>query len=131
MKIGRCPLILSLVLALSLGSLALAQAPKLNPIGTWTGKAENQGNFDDITIIIEKKDNNYTGKITDAMGMFPGVEIKNFVWKDNKVTFEFPGSMGGMTFNLKAELTLTEKTMDGTWTMVEDGSTGTLALNKQ
>ena len=132
MKLGIKTTLL-LVLALGMGLAAIAQTPaaKLSPVGTWIGTAENQGSYDDMTVIIEKKDNVYTGKIKDAMGMFVDVEIKNFVMKDNSVTFEFPGAMGGMAFNLKADLVLTEKTLNGTWTMIEDGSTGAIELARK
>lgn len=119
------------ILALSLVSLAQTPPAKLSPVGTWIGTAENQGNFDDITIIIEKKDDGFTGKINDVMGMFVNVEIKNLSWKDDKVSFEFPGAIGGTAFNLKADLVLTEKTLKGTWTMIEDGSSGALDLTRK
>jgi len=121
----------SLIFALSLAAVAQTPAAKLDPVGTWVGTAENQGNYDDMTVVIEKKDNVYTGKIKDGMGMFVDVEIKNFVMKDTKVTFEFAGAMGGMPFNLKADLVLTEKTLNGTWTMIEDGSSGAIELARK
>ena len=129
MKIIKKSTFFTLILAVSL--MAAAQTPKLTPVGSWTGFAENQGNQDDITVIIEKKDDAYTGKVNDAMGMFANVEIKNIVWKDTKVTFEFPGSINGMAFNIKAELTLTETTMKGIWTMIEDGSSGGIDLTRR
>ncbi len=132
MKLGIKTTLL-LVLALGMGLAAVAQTPaaKLDPVGTWVGTAENQGNYDDMTVVIEKKDNVYTGKIKDGMEMFVNVEIKNFVMKGDKVTFEFAGAMGGMPFNLKADLVLTEKTLNGTWTMIEDGSTGAIELARK
>jgi hypothetical protein len=131
MKFGKNTLAFSLVLALCLTGLAQAPAAKPTPVGTWAGTAENQGNYDDITVTIEKKGDGYTGRVKDGMGMFADVEIKNFVWKDDKVTFEFPGSINGMDFNLKVDLVLTEKTLNGTWTMIEDGSGGGVQLNRK
>ncbi|MBN1939566.1 MAG: hypothetical protein JW843_08265 [Candidatus Aminicenantes bacterium] len=131
MKIANGTLAFALILALGLAAAAQTPAAKLTPVGTWVGTAENQGNYDDITVTIEKKENSYIGRVKDGMGMFPDVEIKNFVWKDDKVSFEFPGSMNGMGFNLKADLILTEKTLNGTWTMIEDGSAGAIQLNRK
>jgi hypothetical protein len=123
--------LLFLFLGLSLISLAQTSKPTLSPVGTWGGFAENQGMQDELTVTIEKKGEIYTGKVKDAMGMFPDVDIKNFVMKDDKVSFEFPGSMNGMAFTIKSDLTLTEKTMNGTWTMAEDGSTGAIGLTRK
>ena len=131
MNFFRRTLAFSLIFALGLAAVAQTPAAKLDPVGTWVGTAENQGNYDDMTVVIEKKDDVYTGKIKDGMGMFVDAEIKNFVMKDNKVTFEFAGAMGGMPFNLKADLVLTEKTFNGTWTMIEDGSSGAIELARK
>jgi len=131
MNFFKRTLTFSLIFALGLAAIAQTPAAKLDPVGTWVGTAENQGSYDDMTVVIEKKDNVYTGKIKDGMGMFVDVEIKNFVMKDNKVAFEFAGAMGGMPFNLKADLVLTEKTLNGTWTMIEDGSSGAIELARK
>lgn len=122
-----------LILALALGAAVSAQSPaaESSPVGTWVGTAENQGNYDDITVTIEKKKDAYAGRIKDGMGMFPDVEIKNITVKGDKVSFEFPGSMNGLAFNLKADLVLTEKTLKGIWTMLEDGSTGGIDLTRK
>jgi hypothetical protein len=123
----------AILIVLTLGLAAAAQTPKtkISPVGSWAGFAENQGNQDELTVTIEKKGDVYTGKVKDVMGMFADVDITNFVWKDDKVSFQFPGSMGGMNFTIKAELTLTEKTMSGIWTMAEDGSTGAVGLTRK
>lgn len=131
MKIDKQLKAILTVLALSLAAAAQTPASEFSPVGNWTGYAENQGNQDELTVKIEKKGDAYTGKVKDAMGMFPDVDITSFVWKDDKVSFEFPGSLNGMNFTIKVELTLTEKTMIGFWTMAEDGSTGPVNLTRK
>ena len=131
MKFINKTALLFFVLALSLISMAQTPKAKLTPVGSWDGFAENQGNRDQITVTIEKKGDVYTGKVKDVMGMFPDVDIENLVLKDDKVSFEFEGSMGGMAFAIKTDLTLTEKTMNGTWTMAEDGSSGAVELTRK
>jgi hypothetical protein len=131
MKNFKQPSVILFILALSLFSLAQTSKPNLSPVGSWDGFAENQGNQDQLTVTIEKKGEVYTGKVKDVMGMFPDVDIKNLVLKDDKVSFEFEGTMGGMAFAIKTDLTLTEKTMNGTWMMVEDGSSGALELTRK
>jgi len=131
MKMFKPSAMILFLLAASLIATAQTPASKISLVGNWAGFAENQGNYDEVTLTIEKKGETYTGKLKDVMGMFPDVEIKNVILKDNKVTFEFPGTMGGMEFSIKAEMTLTEKTMNGMWTMVEDGSTGALEFTRK
>jgi hypothetical protein len=131
MKINKQMTAVLIVMALSLVSQAQTSKSNLSPIGNWVGFAENQGNQDQLTVTIEKKDDVYTGKVKDSMGMFPDVDIKNLVLKDDKVSFEFEGTINGMAFSIKTELTLTEKTMNGTWTMAEDGSSGAVELTRK
>jgi hypothetical protein len=110
-----------------LGAVANARQ-KTDLSGTWTGYAERQGSQDGLTLVLEKKDATYSGKLTDEMGMFPGAEIKNFVQKAETITFEFDGGMGGQVFTLKAELKLSGETMKGTWAMVGVDDSGTMEL---
>jgi hypothetical protein len=116
-----------------LGLGAATASQKIDLSGTWVGFAERMGSQDTVTLVLEKKEGVYTGKITDQMGMFPGVEIRNFVLKDNAVTFQFDGGTGNEgNFTLKAEMTLSEDTMKGTWKMVGvDEETGAIELSLQ
>jgi len=131
MKFIKKTALLFLVLGLSLISMAQTPKTKITPVGSWDGFAENQGNRDQITVTIEKKGEVYTGKVKDLMGMFPDVDIANLVLKDDKVSFEFEGTVGGRAFVIKTDLTLTEKTMNGIWTMAEDGSSGAVELTRK
>jgi len=113
-----------LVCILDFGAALLAQQTDLS--GTWVGFAERRGSQDELTVVLEKKDGRYAGKLTDNMGVFTNSEIKNCAVKDDKVTFEFDGGAGGQTFTLRAELTLKNDTMKGTWTIIvgtEDSGT--------
>jgi len=110
-----------------LGTLASAQQ-KNDLSGTWMGHAERQGNLDNLTLVLTKKDNTYAGVLTDEMGMFQDSEIKKFVQKADVITFEFNGGGGGQTFTLKAELKLSGETMKGTWAMIGVEDSGTLEL---
>ncbi len=118
------------VFVVGLGPLAGA-SQKTDLSGTWTGFAERQGSQDNLTLVLQKKDNKYTGKLTDEMGMFPGVEVKNFVQKEDIVTFEFDGGMGGQVFTLKAELKLSGEMMKGTWTMIGADDSGAIELSRK
>jgi len=113
---------------LVVGLAAVGYAQKTDLSGTWIGFAERQGNADDLTVVLEKKGDIYTGKLTDQMGMFPGVEIKKFSVKDDVVTFEFDGAMGGQTFTIKAELKLSADGLKGNWTMAGSDDSGAFEL---
>ncbi|MDH4198222.1 MAG: hypothetical protein OEW05_12475 [Candidatus Aminicenantes bacterium] len=116
-----------------LGLGAAASPQKIDLSGTWVGFAERMGSQDGLTVVLEKKEGFYAGKLTDQMGMFPGVEIKNLVLKDDAVTFEFDGgSTETGVFTLKAEMTLSGDTMKGTWKMAgADQETGAIELSRQ
>jgi hypothetical protein len=113
-----------------LGTVAGAQQT-VDLSGTWIGFAERQGNQDGLTLVLAKKDNTYTGTLTDEMGMFQGSEIRNFVQKAEAITFEFDGGGGGQTFTLKAELKLSGETMKGTWTVVGVDDSGMIELTRK
>jgi hypothetical protein len=124
---------LSTLAVLVVGLAAAPQAKKVDLSGTWTGFAERMGSQDPLTLVLEKKEGVYAGKVTDQMGMFPGVEVKNFALKENILTFEFDGgSQDSGAFTIKAELTLTGDTMKGTWKMAgSDQETGAMELSRQ
>jgi len=130
MKKFACFLALALFV---LGLAAAAQDKKVNLAGTWVGFAERFGSQDPLTVVLEKKEGVYAGKVTDQMGMFPGAEIKNFLLKDNVVTFEFDGGSGeGGNFTINAEMTLSGDSMKGTWKMAGvDQETGAIELSRQ
>ena len=116
-----------------LGLAAAAAPQKIDLSGTWAGFAERMGSQDPLTLIFEKNEGVYAGKVTDQMGMFPGAEIKNFLLKDNVVTFEFDGGSGeGGNFTINAEMTLSGDSMKGTWKMAGvDQETGAIELSRQ
>jgi hypothetical protein len=124
---------LATILLFVLGFGVASQSKKIDLSGTWAGFAERFGSQDPLTVVLEKKEGVYAGKVTDQMGMFPGAEIKNFLLKDNLVTFEFDGGSGEAgNFTIKAEMTLSGDTMRGTWKMVGvDQETGGIELSRQ
>ncbi len=115
------------------GLVAAAQSQKIDLSGTWVGYAERMGSQDGITLVLEKKEGVYQGKLTDEMGMFPGVEIRDLVLKEDVVTFEFDGGTGSSeSFTLKAEMTLSGDSLKGTWKMVGvDQETGAFELSRK
>jgi len=82
--------------------------------GTWVGYAI-VGDADrvDITVVIEKGTTGYTGNISDATGAVPETALKNIVFKDGKLSFEF--DMAAESMLIKIELTLENETLKGAW----------------
>ena len=83
----------SLSAALSvLAGAAFSQAPKKADVaGTWVGSAVvDDGNAQiDINLVINKTPTGYSGKLSDASGQVPESELREIVFKDNKLAFLF------------------------------------------
>jgi len=124
---------LSALLLFVLGIGAAASPQKIDLSGTWVGFAERMGSQDPLTLVLEKKEGVYAGKITDEMGMFPGIEVKNLVLKVDVLTFDLDGgSPETGAFTIKVEMTLAGDTMKGTWKMAGvDQETGAMELSRQ
>ena len=89
---------------------------KPDVIGTWVGYAiVGDGSRVDFTVVIEKGQAGLTGKLFDMTGMIPESPLKNIVFKDNKLTFEFDLAEGMDSQLIKIDLTLENETLKGAW----------------
>ena len=96
--------------------------------GTWVGYAiVGDGSRVDITVVIEKGTAGYTGKISDATGMVPESPLKNIVFKDKKLAFEFDFSQGMEPMLIKFDLTLENEVLKGNW-LDPEGNTDLIEL---
>lgn len=106
------------VAALALLVLAggvLAQK-KPDVAGTWVGYAiVGDGSRVDITVVLEKGEAGYTGKLIEMSGMIPESLLKEIVFKDAKLTCEFDLAQDMESMLIKIELTLENETLKGTW----------------
>ena len=92
-------------------------------VGTWTGYAiVGDGSRVDFNVVIEKGQAGYTGKIGDTAGMVPEAPMKNIVFKDNKLTFEFDFAEGMGSTLIKIDLTLDKEVLKGHWFNPEGNS---------
>ena len=116
------------VLALIAGA-AYSQAPKKpDVIGTWLGTAVvGDGSQVEITVVIEKTEAGYSGKLSDSTGMVPETPLRQIALKDNKLTFEFDLLQGAETSLIKIELLLDKETLKGVW-FDPDGNSGAIEL---
>lgn len=100
---------------LVLVSVGFAQK-KPDVVGTWVGYAiVGDGSRVDFTVVIGKDQAGFTGKLFDMTGMIPESPLKNIVFKDNKLTFEFDMAQGMDSLLIKLDLTLENETLKGAW----------------
>jgi len=101
---------------------------KPDVIGTWVGYAiVGDGSRVDFTVVIEKGQAGFTGKLFDMTGMIPESPLKNIVFKDNKLTFEFDMAEGMESSLIKIDLTLENETLKGAW-FDPDGNSNMIEL---
>ena len=93
-------------------------------LGAWTGYAiVGDGSRIDLNVSFDKGEDRYTGKLGEVTGMIPESPLKNIVFKDDKLTFEFDLMDGGGGSQLiKIELTLDQETLKGHWFDAEGNS---------
>lgn len=111
-----------LALAVLVGGLLAQKKPGF--LGAWTGYAiVGDGSRVDINVSFDKGEEGFTGKLAEASGMIPESPLKNIVFKDGKLTFEFDLLDGGGGSQLiKIELALEQETLKGRWIDVEGNS---------
>ena len=113
------PVIVTLALLVLVGGGFAQKKPDV--VGTWAGYAiVGDGSRVDITVVIEKGAAGYTGKLSDATGMVPESPLKEIVFKDGKLTFEF--DLAAESMLIKIELTLDGETLKGAWLDPEGNS---------
>ncbi len=91
-------------------------------VGTWLGYANSPDMRFDLTVIFAKGETGYTGKMSDASGMLAEIPLREIVFKDGKVTFEFDLVMGVEAMLIKIELTLENEGLKGFWYDVNGNS---------
>jgi hypothetical protein len=121
----RTAIIPVLVLLLLAGVVA---APDF--VGTWIGKTQvPDGSTDDLTIVIQNKDNVYSGTIVDTLGYAPlGTELKEIKVEKNEMSFQFFIVDGSL---IVCRVALKDETLTGAWTNAEgDGAAVVLERKK-
>jgi hypothetical protein len=100
--------------------------------GKWLGQAEvpNASEPDKLTVVLEKKEAGYKGKISDSMGMLQDAELENLEFKDNKLTCNFLVNTGAGDLKVQMTLTVEGNKMNGFWEAA-DGSSGKVDLERE
>jgi hypothetical protein len=117
------------VMALCILAGGLLAQKKAGFLGVWTGYAiVGDGSRVDINVSFDKDETGYTGKLAEASGMIPESPLKNIVFQDGKLTFEFDLLDGGGGSQLiKIELALDNENLKGRW-IDEEGSSDIIEL---
>ncbi|MGD2294909.1 MAG: hypothetical protein PVF22_03650 [Candidatus Aminicenantes bacterium] len=110
--------------------LALTQSVDLS--GTWVGETEVPDEIepDELTLVLKKENGEYTGKMSDSMGMLEETDCEDIEFKDNKLTFNIEVNTGMEYLRVYLTLTVEGDTMTGYWE-AEDGSGGAVEMKKK
>jgi hypothetical protein len=111
------------ILAFFLLAGGLLAQKKPGFFGAWAGYAiVGDGSRVDVTVAFDKGESGYTGKL-EAPGMIPETPVRNVVFENGKLTFEFDlmNDMGGSQL-IKIELMLDQETLKGHWFDAEGNS---------
>ncbi|MBN1225017.1 MAG: hypothetical protein JXB23_17345 [Candidatus Aminicenantes bacterium] len=99
--------------------------------GTWLGETEipDQGT-DELTLVLEKSEDGYTGILSDSFGMLMETECEDVEFKEDLLKFNFSIYDGYATMAVSITLKVEGNTMTGHWE-TDDGSSGEITLEKQ
>ncbi len=100
--------------------------------GTWVGETEVPDAIepDELTLVITNENEEYSAKISDAMGMLNNTECEDIEFKDSELTLKFEVDTGVEFMTVYIILKVEGDTMTGFWES-DDGSTGSVELTKK
>ena len=128
----RITSILSLLAFLFILSYGISFCQEVDLSGTWEGTTEvpDSPEPDQLTLVLEKIDGEYSGTITDSLGFAEDAELKDIEFKDNTLTFNFTIFDGFEYATVYATLTEEGDKMSGHWE-TEDGNSSTVELERK
>jgi hypothetical protein len=128
----RITSILSLLAFLLILSYGISFCQEVDLSGTWEGTTEvpEEAELDQITLVLEKINGEYSGMFTDSLGFAEDAELKDIEFKDNTLTFNFTIFNGFEYMIVYATLTVEGYKMSGLWE-TEDGSSSTIELERK
>ncbi len=131
-KMKKITSILSLLAFLLTLSYGISFCQEVDLSGTWEGTTEvpDVPEPDQITLVLEKIDGEYSGTFTDSLGFAEDAELEDIEFKDNTLTFSFTIFNGFEYAMIYATLTVEGNKMSGNWES-EDGNSGPVELEKK
>ena len=123
---------MALILFLFAAATGFSMAQDIDLSGTWIGETEVPDAIDpdEMTLVLKKENGEYSGKITDSMGMLDNTDCEDIEFKDGKLTFNIEVNTGAEYLRVYLTLKVDGGTMTGYWE-AEDGSTGPVELTKK
>jgi hypothetical protein len=120
-----------LILLLTLAS-GLMSGQSIDLSGTWIGETviPDAIDPDEITMILAIENGEYSGKVSDSMGMFDDTECEDIEFIDNKLTFNIEANTGDGYMRIYVTLIVEGDTLSGHWED-EEGSTGKATMRKK
>lgn len=105
---------------------------KVNLSGTWIGETEVPEGLepDKVTLVLEKTNGEYTGNVTDSMGMAVKAELEDIEFEENELTANFMIFDGYEYARIYFKLTVEGDTMKGFWES-ESGDSAVIELHRQ
>ena len=124
--------ILSLLAFMMILFNGAAFCQNVNLSGTWVGETEVPEGLepDKITLVLVKTNGEYTGKVTDSMGMAQEAELENIEFEENELTANFLIFDGYEYARIYFTLTVEGDTMKGFWES-ESGDSAPIELHRQ
>jgi len=132
MKI-RTRLALILALGVCLAVSLMAQKPA-DMVGTWVGPAtlEGMGGSNEFVLVMEMKDGNLAGHLTDQYGTVSETPIDKIKLENGVFSFSAVGNgPGGEEITLLLKMNVEGESMEGTLEIAEMGMNGTWEATKQ
>ena len=128
----RTASLLAMVAFLLILSYGISFSQEVDLSGTWEGPTEvpDSPEPDQITLVLQKIDGEYSGTFTDSLGFAEDAELKDIEFKDNTLTFNFTIFDGFEYAMIYATLTVEGNKMSGNWGS-EDGNSGPVELEKK
>jgi hypothetical protein len=97
--------------------------------GTWVSKTlvGNEQSEDNVTLVLAKTGDSYTGTLTDSLGLATDCELKDVKFSENKLTFSFIVNDGT---EVTAEMSLTGEKLIGGWSSPDSSGSFEFELKK-
>jgi hypothetical protein len=111
---------------------AAAFCQEVNLSGTWIGETTvpDATEPDQVTLVLERTNGGYIGKVTDAFGYAMDSELEEVEFEDKELTANFLIYDGEQYVRIFFTLTVEGDTMKGFWES-ESGDSAVIELHKQ
>ncbi len=131
-KMKRTASLLAMIAFLLTLSYGISFCQEVDLSGTWEGTTEvpEEAELDQITLVLEKINGEYSGTFTDSLGFAEDAELEDIEFKDNALTFNFTIFNGFEYMIVYATLTVEGDKMSGHWE-TEDGNSSTIELERK